>query len=404
MAETHGLRGATAKPDAGLDSPVTDVMAARPVGLVAPLPPQVGGVASVAEWLLLHEREINCRYDAFDLWRPADGESGGRFRLSSIVVQARLLGRFVRWLRGAPPLVHYCVSCTRTGLPRDLVFLALARLSGKTTIAHIHSSDLVVLQKSAVRSLGLRGVGRLSAEPVAIAPSLAKILGELGIRSRWILNPIRLEPDGIRSHPPTSRLRLLFVGTYGERKGSFELLEALAQVRAEGVDATLRIVGREERSGEESALQSRAEALQLGAAIEFSGVAGPPELRSFYEQADVICLPSKREGLPMAILEGMAFGLPVLATTVGGIPDVVEDRVSGVLVEPGDVDGLAAGIRLYAAETDQRLAMGAAARSRVLALASPDLIASQWRELYEECGARSNAVIDRSSPANLGPA
>ena len=77
-------------------------MAARTVGLVAPLPPQVGGVAGFAEWLLAREQEIGCRFDAFDLWRPATGEVGGRMSLDAVGIQARLLPRFLRWSRKAP--------------------------------------------------------------------------------------------------------------------------------------------------------------------------------------------------------------------------------------------------------------------------------------------------------------
>ena len=105
-------------------------MAEKTVGLVAPLPPQVGGVAGFAEWLLAHEGEIGCRFDAFDLWRPETGEVGGRMSLDAVGIQARVLPRFLRWARKAPRLVHYSVSHTATGLARDLLFLPSSRPGG----------------------------------------------------------------------------------------------------------------------------------------------------------------------------------------------------------------------------------------------------------------------------------
>ena len=94
---------------------------ARRVGLVAPLPPQVGGVASFAAWLVEHERSIGCRYEPFDLWRPPEAEAGGRVRVAPALRQVRLAARFALWLRSAPDLVHVCVSYSATGVLRDLV-------------------------------------------------------------------------------------------------------------------------------------------------------------------------------------------------------------------------------------------------------------------------------------------
>ena len=87
----------------------------------------------------------------------------------------------------------------------------------------------------------------------------------------------------------------------------------------------------------------------------------------------------------MVVLEGMAFGLPVIATPVVGIGDLVDDGRSGVLVTPGDIAALAHAIRELA-DTDRRGTMGAAARERVRAFADPNAIAAGWREVYAAAG------------------
>jgi N-acetylglucosaminyldiphosphoundecaprenol N-acetyl-beta-D-mannosaminyltransferase len=354
------------------------------IGLVAPLPPQVGGVASVAGWLESRQDEIGCRYLTFDLYRPPGAETGGRLTGGSVVRQAGLTFAFLRWSRKAPRLVHYCVAATASGLLRDVFFLALLHHQRAATIAHVHGSDLAEAARSAVRRHALRLLPRLSREIVTIAPSQSLVLRSIGVESRHIFNPIRLDSHRHAEDHIHDVLRLLFVGTYGHRKGAPELVEALAECRRRDVAATLRFVGKEERAGDEEALRRSAARLGIEAQIEFAGVADAAELVHCYQSADVFVLPSRREGLPMALLEAMAFGLPVVTTPVGGIPDVVEDGRTGIIVEPGDVVGLVAAIERLASDPDRRLELGLAARARALGLASPGTIARQWRELYAQ--------------------
>jgi glycosyltransferase involved in cell wall biosynthesis len=351
------------------------------VGLVAPLPPQVGGVASVAEWLLEHGDEIGVRYETFDLWRPAGGEAGGRFTFAAASRQAMLLPRFVGWLRTAPRVVHYCVSCTATGLSRDLVYVGVLRLSGRKTVAHLQ----VVPERAPLRALLLRILDRMVVEWVGVGPATTRLLGNIGIDARWVSNPVRLDVTGRRGTRSHS-VRLLVVGRYGKRKGGPELIAAVAKAQNAGVTATLRFVGSEEHEGEEAELRAEVDRHALDGAVEFVGTARGDELLAHYAAADVFCLPSKREGLPLAILEAMAAGLPVLATPVGAIADVVEDGQHGILVPPGDSDALAEAITRLASDRELRERLGAAARERVVALCAPVQIARQWRAVYAAAG------------------
>jgi glycosyltransferase involved in cell wall biosynthesis len=354
------------------------------IGLVAPLPPQVGGVASFAEWLLEHQDTIGVRFEAFDLWKRPDDEVGGRLTPRAMVRQARLLGRFARWSLTAPPVIHYCLSYTPTGLTRDLAFLSVLRLAGRKTIGHVHGFAVDV---SRVRSLGLNQLRRLTRERVVATPRGGEVLARLGIGSRCIPNPLRFEPRNSGRATAGDGFRLLLVGTTGKSKGGPDLVEALARLRATGLDATLRVVGREERRGDAASLRALAQFRGVSSALDLAGLVDRERMPDEYERADVVVLPSRREGLPMALLEAMAFGRAVVATRVGGVPDLVEDGVTGVLVAPGDVDGLTAALQELAADPDRRTRMGAAARERVAAIAAPDAIARSWRELYEEIAA-----------------
>lgn len=358
-------------------------MAEKTVGLVAPLLPQVGGVAGFAEWLLAHEQEIGCRFDAFDLWRPSGGEVGGRFSLDAVGIQARVLPRFLRWARKAPRLVHYSVSHTATGLARDLLFLSVLKGGGHTVLGHIH----VIPEGSPRRARALRALDRFVDRWVTLSPTSVGALARIGIEADWIPNPIRIVPNGHLTNAGGGPLRLLFVGRYGERKGCYELIAALAQARAAGAEATLRFVGREEYDGEERVLRHNVEEFGVAGAVEFVGVKDGPELAGCYAEAQVLCLPSRREGVPLVLLEAMSFGLPVIATPVGGIADYVVHDDTGLLVPPGDVDALAVSIAALAADPELRGRLGEAARRRVAEQAGPDTIAHRWRETYSELGA-----------------
>lgn len=352
----------------------------RRIGLVAPLPPQVGGVASVAEWLLAHEREIGCAYEAFDLRRPADGPAGGRLTVRDAVRQAGLLARFMRWLRGSPRVVHYSVSATTTGLARDVVYVRLLGLAGHKVLGHIH---IVPESRSAQRLLQM--VDRSVSLWVALSPTSMALLAPLGIEATWIPNPVAVAASTTESRPRSGPLRLLFVGQYGKRKGCVELVAALERARAAGVEATLRFVGREEYRGEEEALRREVRERRLSEHVEFAGVVKRSGLAAQFADSDVICLPSKLEGVPVALLEGMASGLPALATPVGGIVDFVQPGENGLLVEPGDVAGLADSIAILAGDPELRGRLGAAARERVRALANEQEIAQRWHDAYAAC-------------------
>jgi glycosyltransferase involved in cell wall biosynthesis len=356
----------------------------RCVGLIAPFPPQIGGVPSVAAWLLSHQDEIGCSYVTFDLRRPSAGDAGGRLTATTLVLQARNLVRLLAWLRRAPRLVHYCVAMNPTGLARDLFFLSLVRATGRDAISHLHGgSQLCHARTSSVYRMALRWLRRVSGEIVAGAPRLAEQLREHGVSARVISNPVRVEPSVTGSRDrQNAATSALFVGRWGHDKGLPELLTAVAAARADGTDVRLRVVGSARFASDEEPIRKRISALRLHDVVTFVGVLDAGELGAEYASADMLCLPSRAEGVPMVVLEAMAYALPVVATRIGGTPDVVADGVTGVLVDVGSVAALQRAIETLASDRDTRERMGRAGRERVLGLADPSRIADEWRRMY----------------------
>jgi glycosyltransferase involved in cell wall biosynthesis len=352
------------------------------LGLVAPLPPQVGGVSAFAGWLLTRSDALGYRFDAFDLKGAAHGV-GGELSIRAVSRQAVLTPRYLRWLRRDFTAVHYCVSLTPTGLVRDLLFIRLARAFGKPVVAQIHNvSDLDRLPRSRLLRGAVRLIARFADEVVVIAAIAETRLREIGVDSRCIYLAQRFTAPTVRAHVDGGDVTVLFAGAYGRAKGLDELLAALAQLRERTLPFRLVVVGGELRAGERTRLEALAGSLGVSGSVEFHRPVDAEALRRYYETSDIVCLPSWREGFPMTLLEGMAFGLPPVATAVGGIPELIEDGVSGLLVGRGDVDALA-GALASLADAAARTRIGAAASRRASAHADGPAT-DAWRSTYAE--------------------
>lgn len=162
--------------------------------------------------------------------------------------------------------------------------------------------------------------------------------------------------------PAEHGIEILTVAALSRRKGHAVLLEALAQMRAGGVAARLTLVG----DGEERArLEALARALGLAGHVHFAGALGQDQVGALYERAHAFCLPSFAEGVPIVLMEAMAMELPVVATSVMGVSELVEHERSGLLVAPARADLLAAALMRVAGDPDLGARLGAAGHARV---------------------------------------
>ena len=169
--------------------------------------------------------------------------------------------------------------------------------------------------------------------------------------------------------------KAVFVGRLTTQKGVDLLLRAWAQLVE---PRQLILVG---EGAERSSLEALGSELDLDN-VTFTGSTN--DVRSYLQQADLFVLPSRSEGIPNALLEAMACGLPVVASAVGGIPDVVQDGESGLLVPPDDVPALAGAIGRLLADSDLRRQMGQKARQRVESDYSLQSTTNRHLELYRE--------------------
>lgn len=175
---------------------------------------------------------------------------------------------------------------------------------------------------------------------------------------------------------------ILFLGRLTERKGVFDLLQASAAIIAEYPDLRLLLGG----DGDLAAAKEQAEQLGLAEHVDILGWVAGADKSALLARAAVYVLPSYAEGMPMSVLEAMAFGLPIIATPVGGMPEVVTDGLEGWLVAPGDIAGLANALRKMLSNPLLRQRMGRAARDKAESTFSTTRTLPQIERFYIELG------------------
>lgn len=204
-----------------------------------------------------------------------------------------------------------------------------ARLVGVPVV--VHARDV---PKSRLAPLVLALHGKLADTVIVIADGLAPYF-----RADARTRVVRIV-DGITMPAPPSRprnaigspLRLCLVGGIDPRKGQDVGVAALARLRARGIPATLELVGRE--LDERFTATVRADARRLGVGDDVEFVGEVQDIGPYLDRADIVIAPSRGEWTPLVLMEALAHGKPVVASSVGGVPDVVHDREFGLLVPP----------------------------------------------------------------------
>lgn len=297
--------------------------------------------------------------------------------------QARLAGglfAYVISLAASPVELVHVHAATRGSFWRKAVFAAIARRFGVPVVLHLHGSEMKSFYAAQPTLAKRMIVGQLeaAARVVVLSESWRRFVAEIAPRAKTAVVPNAVDIADIAPTPARPARHILFLGRVGERKGVFDLLQAFAAAR--GVNNALDLT----IGGDGALWRAKREALRLGVAdhVELCGWVGPQEREALFSRADIFVLPSRAEGLPMSVLEAMARGLPVIATPVGGLPELIEDGVNGLLVPPSDPQALTRAILKLADDREGREALGRAARETILARHSAAVVLPRLEEVY----------------------
>lgn len=325
----------------------------------------------------------------------------GRYRLEHFQVgsEGRCEGRMARLLRlllsplaliaavlsCRADVVHINTSLNAKAFWRDLAYLCAAKACGASVLYQVHGGALPLefFRGSRVLTWFLQKALSLPDVIVVLARCELRAYREFLPDQRVLMLPngidcapfTRIEPRASRAGP----LRLAYIGRLAEGKGLQEILQALQLVQAQSVDVRLVIAG----SGPlEAQLRQSAGNMGLEGTVSFAGpVFGDAKLR-LLAQSDLFLLPSYSEGLPYAMMEAMAAGVPVVVTRVGAIPDVVSEGVHGLFAEVRDASSIALAILRLDADRGLLANMGTACRRRISACYSVERLGKDFSRAY----------------------
>jgi glycosyltransferase involved in cell wall biosynthesis len=282
-----------------------------------------------------------------------------------------------------PCAVVHVHGASRASFWRKAPFMAFARLLGWPVVYHLHGGGFADFyerecgpaRRAIVRYL-LRGADRI----VVVSPLwerwVRSTLGHAAVEC--VANAVPLtRAEGLRTPA-----RIAFVGRLTRDKGAYDLLEAVALLREWQPAVRVELAG----DGDADAIARRARELGISERVLIRGWCSTEERSRLLARAALFVLPSHVEGLPMSLLEAMAAGCPVVATRVGGIPDVVADGANGLLVGHGDPVALAAAIVKVLADPALAERLGRAARQAIARRHSPAAAVERLGNIYSELG------------------
>jgi len=279
-----------------------------------------------------------------------------------------------------PSLVHIHFA-SRASFWRKSIFILLAKLQGIKVIAHAHGAQFNVfydVESGRFRKFIIRTMLRRCDRLVVISSWWRGYYESLGVCPTVLIpNPVRRQEPCDR--PIRDERTVLMMGRLGERKGAYDLIRAIPLILAVYPHARFVLAG----DGEVERCRALLADCPWRERVSIPGWTSGEDRLRLYRSADLFVLPSYNEGLPMGILEAMSFGLPVVSTPVGGIPELVQDGRNGILVTPGDVAGLAIAISGLLADVNRLRSFGEQSKSIVDNTFELTLVAARFERLYE---------------------
>lgn len=297
--------------------------------------------------------------------------------IKRLLLFARSLGALARWCAGPGPRIAHVHMAARGSMYRKALVVAVVKVMRRPVILHVHAGsgdiDAFLDRLGPLRRGILRAAFAASDRVLSVSASSAGTLRARLIEAEIVVVP-NAPPEVVPNAPRGEReeVEILFLGGFDNPvKGGAVLVEALPALLQRCPRTRVLLAG--PGQGPDG----------LPDQARWGGWLDEAAKDRAFRGADLFAMPSLSEGLPVALLEAMARGLPVVASRVGGVPEVVTDGVDAVLVEPGDPLGLASRLADLVEDPERRRELGEAATERARRLADDDVY-SRLDAIYTE--------------------
>lgn len=319
--------------------------------LVSPFPPPFGGIASYTANLFegLVRKDISIqkydtsRYEKLRFYNVDKKRNYIRiFQLRNLLFVLAIVFDWIPFIitliKTRCNIVHVHTS-SFWGWWRSHVYIQIAKVFRRRTILHLHNAiDRFYFRESG--KLGKACIRRSLNSPdhlVTLSDGIKNLVSDLTTKPITpIYNGVWLS-QFTEKKQYTKPVNVLFAGFVGAVKGVPDLLKGLKESNLTAKDIKLTVMG----AGDIDDMKALAHQLDIEDRVVFTGRVNEEDKKRLFSTHHVLALPSHSEGQPIAILEGLASGMAVLSTTVGSIPEVIEDGVDGYLVTPGDTKAIA---------------------------------------------------------------
>lgn len=346
---------------------------------------QVRGGVSAVERLILDNLppDVAARH----LATMVDGSSATK----ALVFLAAIPRAFWELLRGVDVVhIHFSVKASTV---RKTVMARIAMLFGRKVIMHAHGADwheYIETVSPRFRRFVLTTLRRCDCL-IALSEGWRRYYSDVcGVDATRVVampNPVAV-PSEVPDRSGRPLTTFAFLGIMDDRKGAPTIVEAFALLPDETKKrARVTMAG----DGEVERIRRLVNELELGEFFSVRDWLEPEERDRVLAESDVLLLPSHHEGMPMSVLEAMAWGLPPITTPVGGIPEIVRNRESGILISPGNPEELARAMEELVNDSDLRKELSGNARRSIQSLEISQYIA-RLVALYRHLVAREPAV------------
>lgn len=335
--------------------------------MILHLPPPIHGAAQVGKYIFnsdLINKNFCVKY--LNLSFSSELHEIGKVNLRKIIYLFKLIFQ-ISWqlLFNRPGLCYLTLNTTGSGFYKDFIFVMVMKIFRVKVIYHLHNKGVSARQNYLPDDLLYKTVFRNSKVILMsklLYPDISKYVSA---------DDVYICPNGIdnsnllpvKNYHPETRVSVLYLSNMMRAKGVMDLLEAMSLLKNRNCNVEVHFAGKWSDVNEDL-FNERVHGLGLDRIVFAHGPVYGEEKSTLYGDADIFAFPSHDECFPLVLLEAMKFGLPVVCTDVGGIPDIVIDGITGLLFPAGDIGSLAEKLELLINDHGMAQQMGKAGRKR----------------------------------------